>query len=204
MSDLDELDFSGLEDAEISNVKQAIKRQEDFYGYISGKGMSFIIRNYKNLAGIGCLERSWITAYVQGSLWPENLTFEMMKAIFDACDKAILGDLHPVTEDHVPILERGKYHCITVFRGCPSPAYRPGMSWTTNLGKALWYAAHHRAYDNAIPDDQECSVYAAIVTKKDIYCLLTHYEPEYIVVPEKYWKIDVPQEEFRLDRECRW
>lgn len=200
--DLDTLDFSDLEAEETLNVKSAIGRQEDFYGYILDKGMSFIIKNYQTLAEMGHLERNWITAYVQGS-WPEILTFETMKAIFDACNRNTLNSLYPVTEDHLPILERGKYHCITLFRGCSSPDYIPGMSWTTNLSKAIWYAAYSRAHNDSIPDIQECSVYATIVTKDDIYCFLTRYEPEYIVVPKKYWKIDVPQEEFRLDRK-RW
>jgi hypothetical protein len=199
---IEALDFSGLENQEILNIKNAISKREDFYGYIPDQKMDFILKNYMHLSKLGCLESNWIGAYVHGN-WPKDITFEIMKAIFDLCNRDVLHTLYPVTEDHLPILERGKYHSITLFRGCASPAYRHGMSWTTNLSKAIWYAAHHRSCDETLPENQECSVYATIVTKKDIYCFLRYYEPEYIVAPEKFWKIDIPQEEFRTDR-ARW
>lgn len=197
-SDLDILDFDDFTSEEISNVKQAIEKQECFYGYIPDKGTSFIIKNYQKLSELNCLERSWVTAYVQGS-WPDNFNFEIMKAIFDTCRRDVLQELYPLTEDHLPPLERGNYHCISLFRGCASPEYVPGMSWTTNLSKAIWYAAQNRTDESM----QECSVYATIVTEEEVYCFLSDNEPEYIVAPQKYWKIDVPQEEFKLDR-VRW
>ena len=70
------------------------------------------------------------------------------------------------------------------------------MSWTSSLDKAIWYAAHHVKYYNL----ENITVYAAVVERDEIYCCGAHYDFDFIVCPNEWWPIDVPKEEFRLDR----
>jgi hypothetical protein len=34
----------------------------------------------------------------------------------------------------------------------------------------------------------------------EIYCLLDHYDLDFIAYPRQAWRVDVPVEEYRLDR----
>lgn len=188
-----DLDFSGLSDQDENAVKRAIARQENFHSYIPSQSLGFTVRNYRALASLGVLEAPWLDAYMHAS---HLSTFgeQVVKDVFDACDRTRLLELKPIGDSIT--FGRDERDRITLFRGCAGPAHSLGMSWTPSLDKAIWYAAHHATYyqlDNK-------AVYAATVPIRDIYCRLDHYDDDFIVRPREAWRVDVPAEEFRLDR----
>jgi hypothetical protein len=187
----EDLDFSGLDLADAEGVRGAIASGADFYGYIPSDGLDFIIRNYASLARLGILETSWIDAYTHASNF-SAYELTTIKAVFDACDRAALIALKPVDD----AFGRRSSDRLSLFRGCAGPEHRMGMSWTTSLDKAIWYAAHHAEYF----DLENKAVYAAVIPRADIYCRGNHYDEDFIALPRKAWRIDVPDEEFRLDR----
>lgn len=185
------LDFSGLSEKDADAVKIAIARGENFHGYIPSQSLGFIIRNYRALAALGMLEEPWLTAYEHASQFAETGD-AMIRAVFDACDRNQLLSLKPLgTTIAVDIEGR-----ITLFRGCAGPVHSLGMSWTTSLDRAIWYAAKHAEYGQLA----DPAVYATTVKVADIYCCLDHYHDDFIVCPAEAWRVDVPAKEFRLDR----
>ncbi len=183
------LDFSGLSEAGANAVKTAIARGENFYGYIPSTGFEFIVRNYQELAVLGALEEAWLDAYVHASHF-EVYGLPILKAIFDACDRTRLRSLKPLGSAH------DANDRVTLFRGCAGPVHTMGMSWTSSLDKAIWYAAHHAAFYEL----GNCAVYAAIVSAGEIYCRLDHYDADFIVHPADAWRIEIPDAEFHLGR----
>lgn len=189
--DLERLDFAGLTERDANEVRNAIARGENFQGYIPAESLGFIIRNYRILAPMGVLEAAWLDAYVHSSHFFEH-GLSVVKSVFDACNRDRLCRLKPLGE----ALTFKKEGRLTLFRGCAGPAHSMGMSWTPSLDKAIWYAAHHvEYYDLANP-----AVYVATVPMAEIYCRLDHYDDDFIVHPNNAWRVDVPVEEFRLDR----
>lgn len=188
------MDYTDIPNNEQHKIRQAIQNKECFYGYLPNENcFAFIVKNYKHLYELECLEINWIQAYLNQSKF-KNYSFETLKNIFDYCDIEILKKLYPITPQ--PCNSKR----ISLFRGCNSSSFIQGMSWTTNLDKAIWYAAQHKEYQH-YSTNNPCSVYAATVDINEIYCRLDRFEDEYIVTPHNYWKIDIPQTEFRLDRE---
>lgn len=183
------LDFSGLTNDEASAVQMAISRAENFHGYIPASSLEFIVRNYRELAALGALEAPWLDAYVHASHFNAH-GLSVLKAVFDACDRDRLRSLKPLAGD-ATIAQR-----LTLFRGCAGPVHTMGMSWTSSLDKAIWYAAHHAEFY----DLSDCAVYVVTVPADDIYCRLDHYDNDFIAYPQGAWRIEVPSGEFRLDR----
>jgi hypothetical protein len=187
----DKLNFDGLTSKDAEAVRLAIARSENFHGYIPADSLKFIVRNYPVLAALGHLEAPWLDAYVHASHFSE-FGVDVLKAVFDACDRDRLRALKPLGERFL----HTKSGRLTLFRGCAGPEHRMGMSWTPSLDKAIWYAAHHVAYyDLADP-----AVYVATVAVADIYCRLDHYDDDFIVYVPDAWPVAVPASEFRLDR----
>ncbi len=186
---IDTLDFSSLSEAKASAVRLAIKRSENFYGYIPLEGLEFIIRNYRQLAALEVLEDPWLDAYVHASHFNSH-GVHILRSVFDACDRQRLRSLKPLGD---VVNANGR---VTLFRGCAGPVHSMGMSWTSSMDKAIWYAAHHAA----LYELDNRSVYVATVPADNIYCRLDHYDADFIVHPAEAWRIDVPQSEFRLDR----
>ncbi len=185
------IDYSILDFDERKRVEKAINNKSNFYGYIPEKGFEFIMKNYQILAKLGVLEESWITAYIHSSnfsLWGLN----MIKSVFDVCSKNRLQDLYPIPSGH----EFSGGLRYTLFRGCAGPNHEMGMSWCDSLDKAIWYATQHARYN----DLNNFAVYVTTVSKDEIYCTIKRNENEFILLPEKTWKIDIPMCEFTLDR----
>jgi hypothetical protein len=186
-----DIDFADLTCEEIDKVKSAISKGENFYGYIPEKGLSFTVRNFKPLSLIGALEQSWMLAYTHASNF-EDFSLDTIQSVFEACDKKILQENYPIyVGDHFSDGER-----FSLFRGCAGPIHKKGMSWTSSLDKAIWYAAHHAEFYSV----DNLAVYAAVVNREDIYCCGNHYDYDFIVNPKELWRIEVPESEFRLDR----
>lgn len=187
------MDYLDLDPTDVLNVNNAINNNQSFYGYIPEEGLRFILKNYKKLHTLGSLEASWVEAYLYSSNFV-GIDFETIKEIFDHCNKDVLRNLYPLPDKY-----GSKNSRISLFRGCSSPFYKAGMSWTTSLDKAIWYAAHHNEFEhyNTL---SECSVYASTVDTDEVYCYIDHNEEEFIVIPNKIWKVDIPQSEFRIDR----
>lgn len=183
------LDFSGLSEAQVNAVKLAMARGENFYGYIPSAGFEFIVRNYQRLSALGALEEAWLDAYVHASHF-NAYGLTVLKSIFDACDRTRLLSLKPLGS------ASGPNDRITLFRGCAGPVHTMGMSWTSSLDKAIWYAAHHAAFYEL----GNWAVYAAIVSTGEIYCRLDHYDDDYIAHPADAWRIEIPDSEFHLGR----
>lgn len=188
---IEKVDFSGLTPQEITSVKNAIQEGESFFGYIPTNALRFTIENFKLLSVMGALEESWVQAYTHASHF-EDYSLDLIQEIFDTCDKSILQQSYPIyVGDHFCNGER-----FSLFRGCAGPNHKNGMSWTSSLDKAIWYAAHHVQYygiDNP-------AVYAAVVSRDEIYCCGNHYDYDFIVRPKAWWPIEIPGSEFRLDR----
>lgn len=188
---LESINYSNLNDEQKRNVLDAIRRGDNFYGYIPEEGFQFIVNNFAILSDIGCLETNWLEAYVHASDF-SHTPLDKLKEIFDKCDKNKLQEINPIIPDGL--------HRFSIFRGCAGNEHRMGMSWTSSLDKAIWYATKHKEYNDL---DNFC-VYASVVDKSEIYCCLTVYEtkeaPEYIAFPKDCWKIEIPAEEFRLNR----
>lgn len=188
-----DLNFTRLSDEDATAVKRAIERHENVHGYIPSHSLEFIVRNYRALASLGILEAPWIDAYMHASHL-SMIGETVVKAIFDACDRARLLELKPV--GNAIALGCDERDRITLFRGCAGPMHSLGMSWTPSLDKAIWYAAKHAAYHHL--DNK--AAYVTTVPVKDIYCRLDHYDDDFIVYPQEVWRVDVPAKEFRLDR----
>lgn len=186
-------DFTGLSSEEVANVTKGIAGDQDLCWLLgSEKSMDFIMRNYLRLAAAGNLERSWISTYVHTSHF-NDIGLTRLRAIFDACDRSRLQTLS------VPVRKDISTERISLFRGCAGPIHSLGMSWTTSLDKAIYYAALHSEHH----DLKNLAVYTTTVATEEIYCRLDKNEHEFIVIPSTAWRIDVPPSEFRLDRP-RW
>ncbi|WBQ16301.1 hypothetical protein [Sphingobium yanoikuyae] len=186
-STLDLLDFAGVEENDAQHFRAAILRGENFQGYIPSDALDFIVRNYRALAQLQALEPAWLDCYVHSSHF-STYGIETIKAIFDACDRQRLRLLRPITQiagDRA-----------TLFRGCAGPVHTMGMSWTSSLDKAIWYAAYHATYY----DLTDCAVYVTTMPVSEIYCCLDHYDHDCVAHPLSTWRVYVPAEEFRLDR----
>lgn len=190
-SDFAGLDFDGIDPGDARNTRDAITRGENFHGCIPSESFGFILRNYRVLSALGVLEAAWLDAYVHVSHF-DGVGLDVLRAIFDACDRARLLELKPLG-DAVALTQNGR---ITLFRGCAGPVHHRGLSWTPSLDKAIWYAAHHAEYY----DLGNVAVYAATLDVPDIYCRLDHYDIDLIACPSEWWRVDVPTNEFRLDR----
>jgi hypothetical protein len=187
-----DLDFSMLNARDAAAVKRAIECLDGVaVGYIPSKSLSFTIANFRQLAALGILEENWAQAYLHASHL-NDVPVQTLQAVFGACDRRVLQSLHPIPGNELR---------LTLFRGCAGPEHRRGFSWTSCLGKAIWYAAHHVAwYELGDP-----TVYAATVERDDIYCGFSHNEPEYITHTATWTKLNVPAAEFRLDgSRCEW
>ena len=153
--------------------------------------INFIISHLEDLKAEGCLEEKLIPAYLHAENL-QGISFVDLKKLFDACDKTVLQQQAEQQGHQPPIRDVSqKLNPFTVFRGCVGNEFREGMSWTTDLYQAIKYPK--RAKNGA---DQSCSVWCALVEMDGIYCYLNHYEPELIVCPEEYWKVDIPQRFF--------
>ena len=187
----DKCDFSTLSESERAHVIQAIERAETFTGYIPGKAFQFVLANYKPLAEMKVLEVNWMPAYIHASHF-RDVPLRQLQDVFDTCRKDVLQEQFPIyVGDHFSRGER-----FSLFRGCAGPDHRMGMSWTSSLDKAIWYAAHHAAYY----DLGNVALYVAAVNRDEIYCCGDHYDFDYIAHPKAWWRVDVPAAEFRLDR----
>ncbi|NKJ38753.1 hypothetical protein [Rhizobium sp. SG570] len=186
-------DFTGLSADEARVFRQAIKVGDDLHWRFGERSTDFILRNYLTLAEIGRLEVSWLTTYLHTSHF-EHIGFEKLKSIFDTCDRTRLQELS------VPVRNGISTERISLFRGCAGPAHTRGMSWTTSLDKAIYYATWHREWHLEHGQAGEVTVYAATVCLGDVYCRLDHNEDEFLVVPDSVWRIEVPASEFRLNR----
>ena len=65
------------------------------------------------------------------------------------------------------------------FEVVPGPDHTLGMSWTSSLDKAIWYAAQHAMYY----DLTDCAVYIATMRVSEIYCCVDHYDHDCIASP---------------------
>jgi hypothetical protein len=185
------IDYSKLEHRDALAVAGALARRENFCGYIPSQAFEFILLNACALRSQGALEDAWLDAYLNQSHFADH-GFEVVKAIFDMCDRSRLQAAKAV-DGPIAIARSGR---VSLFRGCAGPVHHLGMSWTASLDKAIWYAAHKAAYY----DQTNLAVYAATVALEEIYCRLDRNEEEFIVAPSVWWKVDVPESEFRLDR----
>lgn len=159
--------------------------------------MHFIISNLEDLKAEGCLEEKLIPAYMHARNF-KDILFEDLKSLFDACDKTILQQ-QAKQQGHLPPIRDGsqKLNPFTVFKGCVGNEFREGMSWTTDLYQAIKYPKRAKSFNWYGKDaDQSCSIWCALVEMDEVYCYLNHYEPELIVCPEEYWKVDIPQRFF--------
>jgi hypothetical protein len=158
--------------------------------------VNHVILNMDDLKQEGRLEEEWIEAYLFSSCFL-NVPFADLKKVFDACDREKLQKLRPLpsrdpSQNHNP---------FTVFRGCVGSEFREGMSWTTDLYQAIKYPKHAKLYE-LYPniDNEPCSVWVALVYASEIYCCLKRNEPEFIVCPVSYWRVDIPQELFSYSK----
>jgi hypothetical protein len=188
-------DFAGLSDEEIQAYLRAINGGNDLRRQFGESSLDFIVRNYVKLAQIGELEKSWLSSYVFTSRF-QDVGFDKLKAIFDACDRSRLQAHHLC----VPADEGISTERISLLRGCAGPVHTPGMSWTTSLDKAIFYAAWHASIPLERGLSTDLAVYATTVDLGEIYCRMKRNEDEFIVVPDNLWRIDIPVAEFRLDR----
>jgi len=191
-----QLDYTGLSDTESQRIEEAIASKEDRNNLVGcipeKKRLGFMLRNFRRLAKLKILEQNWMTIYVHASHL-NDVPLASLQEVFDACNRVVLLEHYPIPDSPTQRL--------SLFRGCAGPDHRMGMSWTTSLDKAIWYATQHAAYRKLA----NRAVYAATVDRSEIYCRgHDHFEPnEFIVLPATAWKVDVPAKEFRLDRP-RW
>lgn len=198
MNTISQLDYSGLTIEEENDVKTAIENGEEFYFHIdeeNGQRLKFIINNCKALLSIGCLERNWIEAYIKASHF-RGIPVEVIKSVFDACDRQVLQSIYPV-----PNLPNRIQGTFSLFRGCVGDSFQQGLSWTSSIDKAIWYAAQHRDYNHYHAEKTvNCSLYVTSMSPENVYCSPRENEPEFITYSKKWWKIEVPQSEFVLNR----
>jgi hypothetical protein len=168
---VDDLNYSDLNQDEISCIKQRLSDDGYFNRYIPGKGLQFILNNYINLSSLGVLEKNWMEAYTHGSHFNDT-ALETLKSIFDLCSKKLLQVKYPIyVGDH---FSNGKR--FSLFRGCAGIDHRMGMSWTSSLDRAIWYAAHHAEHYSLT----NVAVYAAVVQRDEIYCCGSHYDHDFV------------------------
>lgn len=192
---LDELDFSSLKPIEIEKVRLAIKGNEELIGHIgSDKTLRFVLNNYRQLAELKVLEKNWMTAYLHVHNF-NGVSLSQLQSVFDACDRDVLQTHFPIyVGDHFSNGVR-----FSLFRGCAGPQHQKGMSWTSSLDKAIWYATDHTEKSGL--NRKDMAVYATTVDRSEIYCCGDHYEFDYIVHPQTWWKVDVPESEFTRGRQ---
>lgn len=119
-----DLDFAGLSEKDAAAVERAIARQENFHGYIPAHSLEFVVRNYRALESLGNLEEPWIDAYMHASHL-SMIGETVVKAVFDACDRARLLELKPLGD--AISLGKDERDRITLFRGCAGPVHTLGM-----------------------------------------------------------------------------
>jgi hypothetical protein len=189
---MDGLDYSDLDEADIEWVEKAFAARdgENIASYIPDKKFKFVLRNYKRLAELEILVRNWMTAYLHESHL-NDVPLSTLQDVFNTCDKAVLQQYYPI-----PAIPRLSGERFSLFRGCAGPDHRMGMSWLTSIDKAIWYATHHAELYGL----NNLAVYVAAVDREEIYCCGGHYDYDYIVCPKAWWRVNVPSEEFRLDR----
>ena len=185
------MDFGSIAPADAARAADAIARGDNFYGYIPSQAFDFILRNVEALRSAGVLEEAWLDAYVFKPHF-DDYDLGVITAVFDACDRGRLRALKPI-DSPIDIKKSGR---ISLFRGCAGPEHRKGLSWTASLDKAIWYAAHKAAYYEA----DNLAVYATCAELDDVYCRLDRNEEEFIHLAEAWWRVDVPESEFRLNR----
>lgn len=188
-------DFTGLNDEEIESFVRAIGEGDDLRWRFGERSLDFIVRNYVRLAQMGELEKSWLSTYVFTSHF-QDIGFDKLKSLFDACDRSRLRAHHL----SVPVDGGISTERISLFRGCAGPVHNPGMSWTTSLDKAIYYAKWHADLHLELGQPADMAVYATTVDLREVYCRVNRNEDEFIVVPDNLWRIDIPETEFRLDR----
>ncbi len=186
-------DFTGVDADEIEAFRVAIADGDDLRWCFGERSLKFILRNYAKLAEQGQLEQSWLSTYLQTSHFQE-VGFEKLKAIFDTCNRARLQALS------IPVRKDISTERVSLFRGCAGPVHTLGMSWTTSLDKAIYYATWHAELHLERGEPAKMAVYATTVYTDEIYCRLDRNEQEFLVVPQDAWRIDIPEIEFRLDR----
>jgi hypothetical protein len=200
-------DYSPLLDADVARVKHALSigDHHQIVGYIPQKALQFVLSNYKQLSDHGILEQNWMHAYLNASHL-NDAPLSLLQEIFDACDKRVLQKHYPIPalywlpdSDSLGMLASRRGERFSLFRGCAGPEHRMGMSWIASLDKAIWYAARHAACYQLT----NLAVYATTVHRDEIYCCGSQYDFDFIVRPKTWWPVDVPESEFRLDRE-RW
>ncbi|MCH7541794.1 hypothetical protein IH981_03440, partial [Patescibacteria group bacterium] len=151
---MENINFEDLNREETDQVKNAILNGRVFDDYIPGKGFNFILKNFKPLSAMGVLEESWMQAYTHASHFA-GIPLDLIQEIFDTCDKKTLQEKYPIyVGDHFSNGER-----FSLFRGCAGATHKKGMSWTSSLDKAIWYAAHHAEYY----DLDNVAVYTTVV-----------------------------------------
>ncbi len=183
-------DYSGLSGEQKTAVQHAVANRSNVYGAEpTDETFSFIMKNFGKLAAIGILEETWLSAYLHGHRCNEY-GLVRIKAVFDACDRSKLLTLKPLLADQKRLKR------ISAFRGCAGPDHTLGMSWTSSLDQAIFYATRHADRWGLT----NLAVYAATFEIDEIYCRLDHYEEEFIVVPAQAWRVEVPPHEFRLNR----
>jgi hypothetical protein len=185
------MDFGSIPPEDAAKAAAAIARGESFHGYIATYAFDFILRNVEALRAVGALEGAWLDAYILRSHFQDH-ELATIKAVFDACDPVRLRAIKPI-DNPVDIRGSGR---VSLFRGCAGPEHRMGMSWTASLDKAIWYAAHKAAYYGV----GDPAVYATTASLEDVYCRFDRNEEEFILLPSRWWRVDVPVDEFRLDR----
>ncbi|WP_426236535.1 hypothetical protein [Pararhizobium sp. DWP1-1-3] len=186
--------FSGLSSQDLEDFQKAINDGDDLRWRFGERSLDFILRNYAKLAEVGQLEASWLSSYLHTSHF-EQIGFEKLKAIFEACDRIKLQALS------VPVRKGISTERISLFRGCAGPVHTRGMSWTTSLDKPIYCAAWHAEWHLKQGTPNDVAVYATTVHTSEVYCRLDRNEDEFLVIPAKVWRIDVPSSEFSLGRE---
>ena len=100
----------------------------------SQDGMAFIVDNLNPLITYGLYEEALFNAYIGTKTNFNAWNLRDLKLLFNLADKNILYGLGDEVSEKYP---------ITVYRGIcgDGDAYRPrGLSWTTNLETAKWFA----------------------------------------------------------------
>ena len=108
----------------------------------------------------------------------QHVPLSLLRDIFDACDKEVLQRDFPIPvgvhlEDETHFSQfRWNQRRHSLFRGCAGSEHRMGMSWTSSLDKAIWYAAHHAACRHLA----NTAVYATTASRDEIYCCAEQHE----------------------------
>lgn len=100
-------------------------------------GVRFVAANITALKQRGLYERALLGSYLAGGY--VGVSPARLRDLFDQCDPAALRSMSAPLPDH---------HAVTLFRGvhnstpCEPVEYVRGVSWTTLLGLACYFAAH--------------------------------------------------------------